>query len=109
MVKVIAILCLIFLPATVHGREHPEKWYQEKWCGARGGQMEVVLPDRTRVDCLLPDYAVEVDFASKWAECAGQSLHYSRMTRRPPGCVLIIERGKDNKYSNMFMESFPWI
>jgi hypothetical protein len=26
-------------------REHPEKWYQKKWCKAYKGQVEVALPD----------------------------------------------------------------
>ncbi len=33
-------------------REHPEKWYQEKWCRQQGGEIEVVLPDKTRCDCV---------------------------------------------------------
>jgi len=36
-------------------REHPEKWYQEQWCAAHKGQVEVALPDGTRCDCLT-DY-----------------------------------------------------
>ena len=30
------------------------------------GQIEYVLEDKTRVDCLTEDFAVEFDFASKW-------------------------------------------
>ena len=33
-------------------REHPEKWYQEQWCAAHKGQVEVALPDGTRCDCV---------------------------------------------------------
>jgi len=80
-------------------RLHPERFYQEIWCGEHGGIIEHILPDKTRVDCLLDDYAVEVDFASKWAESIGQSLFYAIMTGRIPGVLLIMENPeKDFKY-----------
>ena len=61
--------------------------------------MEYELSDKTRVDCLTEKYAVEVDFAPKWAECIGQALYYGKMTGKQPACVLIMERGeKDLKY-----------
>ena len=97
-VCIILILFLFSLPACAK-RLYPEAAYQNKWCEAKGGVTEYKLNDKTRVDCLLPDMAVEFDFANKWAECIGQSLFYGRMTNRQPACVLIMERGeKDLKY-----------
>ena len=64
-----------------------------------GGTLEYVLSDKARVDCLLPDLAVEFDFANKWAECIGQAIYYGKMTDRQAACVLIMENGeKDLKY-----------
>lgn len=78
---------------------HTEKEYQTYWCNARGGIMEYKLNDKTRIDCLLPDMAVEVDFAKKWAECIGQALYYGQKTKRTPACVLITENPeKDIKF-----------
>lgn len=54
--------------------------------------MEYKLEDNTRVDCLTPDYAVEFDFASKWAESIGQSLYYAQKTKRKPAVVLIMQQ-----------------
>jgi hypothetical protein len=34
-----------------------EKYYQEKWCAEQSGKTEVVLPDRTRCDCLTKTHA----------------------------------------------------
>jgi hypothetical protein len=34
-------------------REHAEKWYQQKWCEAQKGQVEVVLPDGSLVKSLI--------------------------------------------------------
>ena len=54
-----------------------------------GGEREVTLPDRTRVDLLTPDHAIEVDRSRKWAQAVGQSLHYAAATERQPGIVLL--------------------
>jgi len=81
---------------------HHEKYYQQIWCEQRGGITEYRLPDGTRVDCLLPEYAIEFDFANKWAESIGQSLYYGLMTERKPGVVLIFEKPKDWRYLPRF-------
>jgi len=60
--------------------------------------MEVKLADHTRVDCLTDDYAIEFDFASKWAQAIGQSLHYAYMTGRLPAIYLILESRKDMRF-----------
>lgn len=72
-------------------RLHRERVYQLHWCK---GVTEYELLDGTRVDCLLPEYAVEVDFASKWAESIGQALYYSIKTHRKAGVLLILEHPK---------------
>lgn len=58
----------------------------------------MVLSDRTRVDCLTDNYAVEADFAYKWAEAIGQSLFYSAKTGKKPGILLIIEKVQEKRY-----------
>lgn len=75
-----------------------EREHQVAFCDHLSGQAEVVLEDRTRVDCLTDEYAYEVDFAKKWAESFGQAWHYSIMTGRRPGVLLIVEDMKDLKY-----------
>ena len=93
------IFLLLFLPICHAKHIYLEKEYQEVWCNKKGGQIEYVLNDKTRVDCLLPDMAVEFDFAPKWAECIGQAIYYGKKTKRIPACVLIIENPeKEAKY-----------
>lgn len=76
-----------------------ESVYQEAWCNKHNGVMEYELNDKARVDCLTKRYAVEVDFAPKWAECIGQSLYYGISTKHKPACLLIIEdKEKDVKF-----------
>jgi hypothetical protein len=169
IVRIVSIFVIIFLfPSLLLAkREHPEKWYQERWCREQGGQIEVVLPDRTRCDCVTDTHAIEFDFGGTWilyelevvickafkvdgvllllrilnneadgnlrlalwvknneknrlssdlayktsfslifiqdlgngwAEAIGQGLHYSSMTKKKAGVVLILETMKDRKY-----------
>lgn len=77
-------------------RKH-EAHYVDVWCNSAGGDKEYVLPDRTRVDCLLDDFAVEFDWSFKWAECIGQASFYGEMTSRTSACVLIQHRADARK------------
>jgi len=94
------MLTLIFLfPSLLLAkREHPEKWYQKKWCEAQKGRIEVVLPDGTRCDCVTDTHAIEFDFGNNWAEAVGQSSFYSIQAGKKAGIVLILESIKDRKY-----------
>ena len=96
MKKIIIFLLLIMPVSAKH--IHNERYYQNIWCREHQGISEYVLPDSTRVDCLTKEYAVEFDFASKWAESTGQSLYYAKMTDKKPAIVLIMENQGDEKY-----------
>lgn len=88
LILIAAILCTT---AAAEG----ERFHQDKYCK---GEIEHILPDRTRVDCLTDTHAIEYDFGYKWAESIGQSLHYARITGKQAG-IVIIYRGKiDDKY-----------
>ena len=97
MRQIVFILLLCSISSAKH--LHKEKWYQEIFCSKMNSAIEYQLKDKTRVDCLMENYAVEVDFANKWAESIGQSLFYGYMTGRAPAILLIIEdKYKDKKY-----------
>ncbi|MBQ8634816.1 hypothetical protein IJX73_02010 [bacterium] len=98
MILRIALLILCTSTAVNAKHIHPEKFYQNIWCKEQKGISEYQLIDNTRVDCLTKTHAVEFDFASKWAEAIGQSLHYARMTGKNAGIVLIIEQNDDYKH-----------
>lgn len=74
-----------------------EKHYQEAWCSSREDivAIEYRLSDGTRVDCMLEDYAVEVDWARNWAEAIGQSLYYAMYTSTKPAVLLIVGPGEE--------------
>ena len=75
-----------------------ESYYVDQWCTSDFGRKEAVLWDLTRVDCLAKDYAIEFDFAKKWAESVGQALYYSKMTGKNPAVVLILNSPADYRY-----------
>lgn len=96
MVRFIILLLipLLFIGCSTTTKKYNEHYYQTKLCNELDGKMEFVLKDRTHVDCLTDEYAIEVDFARKWAEGIGQSLFYADMTGRKPSVALIV--GEDD-------------
>ena len=99
---IVLMLVIMMVLATTCQAKEKESFYQEQWCNKRGGHLEYKLHDGTRVDCVWPiagkGFAVEFDFAPKWAEAIGQSLHYARMTGLDAAIVLIMLDDKDKKY-----------
>ena len=89
-----SLLPFALLPCLVFAKQS-ERYYQEQHCS---GQIEYVLPDRTRIDCLTDTHAIEYDFSHKWAEAIGQSLGYALETNKKAGIVLIIRRKQDLKH-----------
>lgn len=108
MKKLTLVFLTIFMLSAVSAqaaRKNHEKYYQDLWCTEQGGEIEFVLDDKTRVDCLLKQHAVEFDFADKWAESFGQATYYGKKTKRQPGIVLIVEDDtKDMKYVIRLMQ-----
>lgn len=87
------ILILIFVPQYVWAMS--ERDYQSAHCQ---GVQEYRLDDGSRVDCLTDEYAIEYDFANKWAEAIGQALYYAEKTGKKPMIVLILKNDKQKKH-----------
>lgn len=94
----IFLTSLFLMGCSSSTKKYNEHYYQTKLCNDLNGQVEIVLQDKTRVDCLTDNYAIEVDFAKKWAESIGQSLHYAHMTGKKPAVGLIIDKNRDQRY-----------
>lgn len=82
-------------PAAVKFREAD---YQRAWIATRGGKSEVRMRDGTRADIVTTTHVIEVDFAEKWAESIGQSLHYALQTGLKAGVLLIVDETDDERY-----------
>ena len=96
IVLVVMITGLLFL-GCAEKKKYNEKYYQAQLCNELGGVMEQSLLDRTRIDCLTDEFAIEVDFSKKWAESVGQSLYYAEMTGKKPAVGLIVRETKKDK------------
>ena len=86
MYNVMGFLALFIAAITSTHAAGSEADYVNAHCQ---GVIEYRLPDRTRVDCLLPDHAIEYEYGKNWAESIGQSLHYAMHTGRRAGIVFI--------------------
>lgn len=82
-------------PEFEQKKRYKEADYVNAYCK---GIVEYELPDHTRVDCLTDDYAIEFDFAKKWAESIGQSLYYAKMTDKKPAVAIIVKQPSDRHY-----------
>lgn len=101
---IISLTILSFInfktPNTSYNQDNTERYYQLKIQEQIGGVTEYVLDDGSRVDLLLPNKAIEIDWDHKWAEGIGQSLYYGIKTSRPPVVLLLTDNQTNNKYSN---------
>lgn len=118
--KIIILFLLIFLLVSVvvfcfteplkngeleEGKsKYKEADYVKAYCN---GQIEYVLSDKTRIDCLTDEYAIEFDWAKKWAEGVGQSLYYAKMTGKKPAVAIIIKSPKDKRYIERIKKTDP--
>jgi hypothetical protein len=91
----VSALVIVLATSLAYGGKKSEADYQHEWCT---GKVEVMLSDRTRVDCLTDTHAIEIDFASKWKQAIGQSLHYALMARKKAGIALILREPSDQRY-----------
>lgn len=100
MMRLMIILLFLFFFSSCASstNKYYEKYYQTLLCNELAGEMEYVLSDRTRIDCLTDEYAIEVDFAKKWAEGIGQSLYYAHMTGKKPAVGLIVDMKKEERF-----------
>lgn len=99
MKKLIMVIVIALISGPAWAKHiHKEAHYQAIWCEQQGGETEVRMVDGTRCDCLTEAMATEVDFAKKFYEAVGQALHYSMLTARPGGILLIVEQPDEWKY-----------
>ena len=76
-----------------HGKTEAE--HVDEHCPTLNGEVEHILPDNTRIDCLTEYSAIEYDFTYKWYECVGQAMYYRVMTDKQAVCILIRKNGTD--------------
>jgi len=84
----LAVFLLLASPAAGQRNE-------VEWCKVLApkykAEVEIVLWDRTRCDLVTATEAIEVDWASKWAEAIGQAQYYAILLRREPAVMLLVK------------------
>jgi len=101
-----ALLLIVFILFSVSAfsqTRQRESYYQKAFAEIVNGQTEVVLSDRTRCDIVTETHAIEVDFASKWAESIGQSLHYEGMLGKQAGVLLVMDGKVEERFLDRLM------
>ena len=83
---------------------HPEQWYAKRAAERYKGVAEFRLPDGTHCDVLTPRHAIEVEFALKWSEAIGQSLHNAYQSGRLAGILLILTEPEEERYLDQLNE-----
>lgn len=98
------LFILLLFPQLLFAKNlyYSEDFHVRYWCA--DGYIEYRNFDNTRTDCLTYTNAIEFDWAYKYQEAIGQSLHYSIQTGKKAGIVLIMRRPKDIKYWNRLNE-----
>tara|TARA_B100000780_G_C21003059_1_gene401358 strand:+ start:619 stop:945 length:327 start_codon:yes stop_codon:yes gene_type:complete len=84
---------MLFFATQSYGSESKISDY---WCASVNGVSQFTTKDRTYVDCLTKEYAIEAEYDYNWKEAIGQSLHYAETTNKKAG-ILFIKRKKSNK------------
>ena len=93
--KLLLAFCLF--PLSIYAASD-EGWYARKAQAEYGGELEVVLADKSRVDLLTETHAYEIEFAPNWKEGVGKSLHYSLVSKRKAGIILVMTGSAPEKH-----------
>jgi len=104
MRKIILLLLVLIPFVTFSQVKQNEKYYQTEFAKVINGTTEVYLPDRTRVDIMTESHVFEVDFATKWAESIGQSLHYEGMTGKQAAVLLVMKGTSEERFLKRLMQ-----
>ena len=90
------VFCLFVFFNSLIAINASENEVNKLWCIKNNGEEQFRTKDRTFVDCITEDYAIEAEYDYNWKEAIGQSLHYAESTNKRAG-ILFIKRAKSNK------------
>jgi hypothetical protein len=102
----IVLILILVITAPVFASPKETEIVAE-WCRDKG-EVEAVLDDKTRVDCLTATHAIEADWASKWYEAVGQSLFYASKTNKRAGILLIEKHRGDRRYCKRLQKTIRY-
>lgn len=92
------ILSLLSLTTFSQFTKQYESYYQNNFADTINGIKEYRLFDGTRVDIVTDSFAIEVDFAPKWAESIGQALYYGEILNKKPAILLVVNGELEERF-----------
>jgi len=100
MKRLLILIMLLLISALCCGQfiKQKEVYYEALFSKAINGKTEIVLPDLARVDVVTDTFAIEIDFAEKWAESIGQSLYYAHELNKKAGVLLLVNGNTEDRY-----------
>lgn len=96
MKTLIWFLMFVAFSANAVERLHSKKWYVNQDCLAPAS----ILKGSFGAVCVTDDEVQIYDYANKWRNTIGRSLHYAKVTGKRPSVVLIVEKKSDCRYSD---------
>lgn len=96
MIRIGLILFIVVFSTKLVSQQY-EKDFQLLIQQEMGGEIEVAVTSG-RVDLVTEEYAIEIEFASKWKQSIGQALWYALQTNKTPGIILIKKSDEEYKY-----------
>ena len=104
------LLLILFFQASAIAQTENE-WSERIAKTLPDAKLQTTLYDGTRPDILWDEYAIEVDWASKWAEGVGQALFYAKITNKKPVVLLLTKHDEDwrndRRYINRALVALP--
>jgi len=109
MKKILLLISLLLFSVAMFSQtKQRESYYQDKFAKIVGGETEVVLSDGTRADIVTKNYAIEVDFADKWAESIGQALNYGRLLNKEAGILLVVKGREEDRHIEKLVNNIAY-
>lgn len=98
-VGLLALCVVVALGADSYALSVPDDAKEEQWRDALAAKLHGTVEHRIpwgRVDVLTGDWAIELDYATKWHEALGQVIHYGMATERQ-GVMALIDADGDQQ------------
>jgi len=104
MKKILLLLLFVLLLFGAATCPNREIYFKNIFCKYVNGKLNVPLDDyKNTVDIVTDTFAIDVEFASKWATSIGHSLYASTILNKKPAILLITYKGYDGKYVDILM------
>jgi putative aminopeptidase FrvX len=102
--KKILLLLFVLLLSTASTCSNRKVHFKKVFSQSINGKIDVRLDDYKNVSDIVSDtFAIDVEFAPRWAMSIGHSLYGATKLNKKPAILLITYKGYSGKYVDMLM------